>query len=129
MRNLGEIWMLHSVEDDSPRMAVSEIYRNLTVPPADLERKILAARQCGDRFVTVSEFAEVLAKVKRGEACEPNLIAITIDDGFRNIYTEAFPLFKRLQVPFTFYVSTALIEHGFRHCPFQQLEGMMMLCD
>lgn len=125
--NFGEIWMLHSVEDDSPRTETSAIFRRLTVPPADLERRVVETRAAGREFVRMSELVAGLGN--RRENGRPIPVAITIDDGFRNIYTDAFPVFRRLGVPFTFYVSTALIEQGFRDCPYPQLDGMMILCD
>lgn len=112
------IWMLHSVEDDSPRTAASDLYRNLTVPPARLGEFIRAARDAGREFISLSD----MLSGREG-------IVITIDDGLRNIYTTAFPLFRRLDVPFAFFVATDLIEHGFRNCPYAQMDGMMILLD
>ncbi len=122
--NKGLIWMLHSVEDDSPRTARCEIFRNLTVSPACLERKILDARRDGWTFVSGERFL-----TDKHDVAEHRNILITIDDGFRNVYTEAFPLFRRLDVPFVFYLATGLVEKGFRICPYAQLDGMMLLVD
>lgn len=36
--------------------------------------------------------------------------AITFDDVFENIYTNAYPILKRYQVPFTLFVSTGLLD-------------------
>ena len=122
--NKGKIWMLHSVEADSPRTEKCGIFRNLTVSPDCLERKILDARQNGWTFVSGEQFLAA-----KHDGAEHRNILITIDDGFRNIYTEAFPLFKRLNVPFVFYLATGLVEKGFRICPYAQLDGMMLAVD
>lgn len=122
--NKGKIWMLHSVEDDSPRTAKCQIFRNLTVSPACLERKILAAQREGWSFVSGERFL-----ADKHDGAEHWNILITIDDGFRNVYTEAFPLFRRLNVPFVFYLATGLVERGFRICPYAQLDGMMLVID
>ena len=122
--NKGQIWMLHSVEDDSPRTERCEIFRNLTVSPAFLERKIQKARCEGWTFVSGEQFL-----ADKHDAHEHRNILITIDDGFRNIYTEAFPLFRRLNVPFVFYLATGLVEKGFRICKYAQLDGMMLVVD
>jgi len=122
--NKGLIWMLHSVEDDSARTERSEIFRSLTVSPRHLEARIRQARDAGWTFVSGAQF---LADKHDGQ--EHRNILVTVDDGFRNIYTEAFPLLKRLGVPFVFYVATGLIERGFRICPYPQLDGMMAIGD
>ena len=120
----GRIWMLHSVEDDSPRTAKCEIFRSLTVSPACLEQKIAAARREGWTFVSGERF---LADKHDGR--EHRNLLVTVDDGFRNVYTEAFPLFRRLNVPFVFYLATGLVERGFRICPYAQLDGMTLAVD
>jgi peptidoglycan/xylan/chitin deacetylase (PgdA/CDA1 family) len=120
----GLIWMLHSVEDDSPRTERCEIFRNLTVSPAVLERRIAEARADGWTFVSGAKF---LADKRDG--AEHRNILVTIDDGFRNIYENAFPLFRRLGVPFVFYVATGIVENGFRICRYAQLDGMIMAID
>lgn len=122
--NKGLVWMLHSVEADSPRTANCEIFRNLTISPAALEQKIAAARADGWTFVSGAEFLR-----HKRDGAEHKDILITIDDGFRNIYTEAYPLFRRLGVPFVFYVATGLIEKGFRVCRYAQLDGMLLAID
>lgn len=122
--NKGQIWMLHSVEDDSPRTARCKIFRSLTVSPADLERKVLDARRDGWTFVSGERFLE-----EKHDANEHRNVLVTIDDGFRNVYTEAFPLFRRLNVPFVFYLATGLVEKGFRICPYAQLDGMTTVID
>jgi peptidoglycan/xylan/chitin deacetylase (PgdA/CDA1 family) len=37
------------------------------------------------------------------------LVAITFDDGFRSLYTSAYPLMKDMAIPFTLYVTTSII--------------------
>lgn len=110
--------MLHSVEEDSPRTAASELYRSLTVPPSRLEELVAAVRARGREFISLAD----MLSGREG-------VVITADDGFRNIYTCAYPLFRRLGVPFTFFVATDLVEHGFRNCRYAQLDGMMILLD
>ena len=122
--NKGVIWMLHSVESDSARTAASSIFRRLTVSPSMLEAEIVKMRNAGWTFVTAAQFMQ-----NKHDDQEHRNVLITIDDGFRNIYTDAFPLFRKLNVPFVFYVSTGLIEHGFRICQYAQLDGLMAICD
>tara|TARA_B100000795_G_scaffold239743_1_gene201559 strand:- start:92 stop:1051 length:960 start_codon:yes stop_codon:yes gene_type:complete len=39
-----------------------------------------------------------------------NSVAVTFDDGFKNNYTTAVPILKRLNIPATFYVCSGMIE-------------------
>ena len=122
--NKGIVWMLHSVEDDSPRTEASELYRNLTLPPARLEELVAAARGRGATFVSMERF---LADLADGQ--EHRNVLVTIDDGLRNIYTTAFPVFRRLNVPFAFFIATDFVEHGFRNCARAEMDGMMIVID
>lgn len=122
--NKGVIWMLHGVEPDSPRTEASELYRNLTVPPARLEELIVRTREAGGEFVSMKRLVRDLSD---GQAHRD--VLISIDDGFRNIYTDAFPLFRRLNVPFVFFVATDFMEYGFRNCPRAEMDGMMIVLD
>jgi peptidoglycan/xylan/chitin deacetylase (PgdA/CDA1 family) len=40
------------------------------------------------------------------------IVNISFDDGFEDIYTHAFPLFRKYQIPFTIYITTDLIEQN-----------------
>ena len=122
--NKGIVWMLHSVEEDSPRTAASELYANLTLPPARLESLVAEARQHGYTFVSMRRFLSDLA-----DGLEHRNILLTFDDGFRNVYTDAFPLLRRLEVPFVLFVATDFIAHGFRNCARAEMDGMMIVLD
>ncbi len=44
--------------------------------------------------------------LKNGTKLPPRTIAITIDDGYKSIYEEAWPRFKAANIPFTLFIST-----------------------
>lgn len=122
--NKGMIWMLHLIEPDSPRSEKCLLYRNLAVPPSKLEEFIFAARERGYEFVSMKTFL-----AHKADSLPHKDIVITIDDGARSVYTYGFELFKKLNVPFVFYIATSLIEKGFRDCPYAELDGMAILAD
>ena len=93
----GEIWMLHRVCEQ--RSAVKE-QRELEVTPEWLEAEINTYKQKGYRFVSLDDLP-----------CRGPWVVITFDDGYRDNYTLAYPMLKRLGVPFTIYVTTALIDN------------------
>ena len=94
---VGEIWMLHRVVEhrsDKPSQRVLE------VSPEWLEQRILEYKKKGYTFVSID------ALPKQG-----HWVCITLDDGYRDNYTLAYPIFKRLGVPFTVYVTTGFIDN------------------
>ncbi|MBO7257340.1 MAG: polysaccharide deacetylase family protein, partial [Alphaproteobacteria bacterium] len=120
----GIIWGFHCIEPDSHKTTVSNLYRGLTVSPDYLEKLILFAQKQGYQFVSMSQFLKDKADNK-----EHKNIVITIDDGWRNVYTYAYPIFKKYRIPFVFYIATDLIENGFKYCKLPEMDGMTLLCD
>ncbi len=57
-------------------------------------------------FISMDEVAKTLGK---GESFERPSIAITIDDGYRDNYTLAFPILHKLNIPATIYLTSGLI--------------------
>ena len=90
---IGEIWMLHRlVEEPSPDpLAVSVIW---------LEALIEQRRSQGARFIPIGQ-------VDKGR----NWISITFDDGYHDTLSLGLPLFQRLNIPFTVYVTTGFIDN------------------
>lgn len=55
-----------------------------------------------------------LVKGLRGEIrLKPNSIAITVDDGYLDFYTVAYPILKKYQVPATVFVTTKFVDGDF----------------
>jgi peptidoglycan/xylan/chitin deacetylase (PgdA/CDA1 family) len=96
------ILMLHQVNPELPR--AFEPNRILRVTPQFLDRTLTQVRERGFRFVTMSELADHL---DAGLASAPQpLVAVTLDDGYRDNLVHALPVFQRHGVPFTVYVPT-----------------------
>lgn len=66
-----------------------------------------------DEGFTVVDLRTTLAKLQRGEEIADNAVAITFDDGFHNIYDNAWPLLKEYGYPFTLFVATDAIDQGY----------------
>lgn len=124
MLKKGIIWGLHSVEPDSFRRDISPMFNYLNLTPARLEQLIIAARDRGYTFVSLDRFLR-----DKADDQEHKNIVITIDDGWKNIYTYAYPVFKKHNVPFVFYIATDLIENGFNNCRLPEMDGLLLLCD
>lgn len=107
---MGEIWMLHRVAEQRSEKPEQ---RELEVTPDWLEQKILEYRQNGYRFISIDEAAEILQRTQLSTVnCQlSTFVCLTFDDGYRDNYTLAYPMLKRLGVPFTVYISTGYIDN------------------
>ena len=63
-----------------------------------------------DNGFTILPLEEIIASVRTGEALPDYTAAITFDDGYLSVYTEAFPLLAERNWPFTVFVTTGLLE-------------------
>ena len=52
---------------------------------------------------------EIAGRLARGLSLPDNTVAITFDDGFKNVYTTAYPVLQRYRTPFTVYLITSLV--------------------
>lgn len=107
---LGEIWMLHRVVEhrsDDPEQ------RELEITPQFLEQTIIEYQQKGYRFVSINEVVKIIqTKHFSSFTFHPSpFICLTFDDGYHDNYTTALPLLKRLNIPFTIYITTGLIDN------------------
>ncbi|MBP5546206.1 MAG: polysaccharide deacetylase family protein [Bacteroidales bacterium] len=92
--------MLHRVVEnrgDVPKQ------RELEVTPDWLEQKILEYKFKGYTFISLDELPSNFNSHR--------WVCITFDDGYRDNYALAYPLLKKLGVPFTVYVTTGFIDN------------------
>ena len=94
---VGEIWMLHRVVEHVSNVPEQ---KELEVTVAWLEQKINEYRSKGFIFVSIDNLPE-----------HGRWICLTFDDGYRDNYTLAYPMLKRLGVPFTVYVTSGFIDN------------------
>lgn len=59
---------------------------------------------------TVVPLADVVAAMTGGKPLPDRAVAITIDDAYRSVYTEAWPRLKAAGFPFTVFVATSPVE-------------------
>ncbi|MFZ5754021.1 MAG: polysaccharide deacetylase family protein [Bacillota bacterium] len=94
------ILMYHVIED------YSGPYEQLYTEPAVLRRQIAYLKEQGYTAVTV---AEALNHWQKGTPLPAKPVIFTFDDGYRSIYTEAFPILKEYNFRATLYLHTAKI--------------------
>ena len=103
---LGRILMLHRVVEhrsDDPAQ------RELEVTPDFLEQTILDYRQKGYTFIKIDELP--IFNFQFSIFNSSRFVCITFDDGYQDNYDIAYPLLKRLDVPFAVYVTTGFIDN------------------
>lgn len=98
---IGNIYMLHRVSDfEIGRLHPNE---NMKISPAFLEKIIIEYRKYGFDFLSLDEVYSLLkSKVKPHKP----FIVFTLDDGYLDNYTIAYPIFKKYNIPFAIYVAT-----------------------
>ena len=99
---LGRILMLHRVVEQRSKGQNCE----LEITPDFLRQTIEDYRRQGYRFVSIDEVCDIIGK---GRTDQP-FVCLTFDDGYSDNFTIAYPILKRLNVPFAIYVTTGYID-------------------
>ncbi|MGL5020050.1 MAG: polysaccharide deacetylase family protein [Luteolibacter sp.] len=106
-----------AIPDDGIRVAVlgyHDLAENLPetamrIHTAKFRRQMEAIRQSGVKVLTLEEFTAW----KRGDAKIPeNSVMITFDDGWKSVYTDAFPILKEFGFPFTIFLYKNYVDGG-----------------
>jgi len=98
---IATIFMLHRVAPfEEGRLTPNE---NMKVSPEFLENFIITLNKSGYTFISLDELYYILYKQKTVKKC----IVFTLDDGYKDNYEIAYPLFKSYNVPFTVYITTS----------------------
>jgi peptidoglycan/xylan/chitin deacetylase (PgdA/CDA1 family) len=98
---LGHIFMLHRVLPESLRNLYI-INRDLAITPEFLEESINFFRGQGYVFLSLDEVSQILSS---GHRPKHKFICFTLDDGYRDNLEFGFPIFQKLGVPITIYVT------------------------
>lgn len=114
---VGEIWCLHRV---LPERSMFKSNRDLEITPAYLEKLIQDKRSQGFRFVDM----DTIVAVANGKQKGRRLAHVTFDDGFADVFANAYPILKKHQIPFTLYVTTDMPD-GKADLWWYQLETMV----
>jgi len=85
------------------------------------EQQLIFLKNNGYQAITVSQ---LLNCIDNGVFPEKPVL-ITIDDGFKSAYTQAFPLLKKYQIPATFYLYVDFINNGPNQLSWIEVEEMI----
>lgn len=102
LRGMGTIFMLHRVrEPDDTDFAPNRI---LEITPRFLEDVFYRVHERGMVCVTLDE---AVRRIAEGDTSE-RFVTFTLDDGYKDNFTVAAPIFERYRIPFTVYLATDL---------------------
>jgi peptidoglycan/xylan/chitin deacetylase (PgdA/CDA1 family) len=78
----------------------------VTVTDPDLFKRLLKyVRSLGYRFVPLERIIESTSKPR-----PERVAAITFDDGFKDLFQNAYPILKKLAIPFTLFLTTSTVD-------------------
>jgi biofilm PGA synthesis lipoprotein PgaB len=98
----GVIFMYHHVANGTPA--------STSIAPEVFAEQMSFLEREGFEVVPLIDLLEALAD---GRALPPDSVAITFDDGYRSVLTEALPLLESRGWPFTVFVNTDAIDAGY----------------
>lgn len=113
----GAILMLHRVGPVADGLSINGF---LSVCPAFLDRLLAALKRDGFVFCAMDE---VLDRMKSGHTDE-RFLAVTLDDGYRDNFVSAAPVFEAHDVPYTIYVCPGFVE-GYAHLWWENLSTVI----
>jgi peptidoglycan/xylan/chitin deacetylase (PgdA/CDA1 family) len=123
-RGLGAIFMLHHVLPADRAKGGFAPNAGLEVTPEFLDAVIGHVKRAGYRLASLDEAVEV---VKRGREKRP-LAVFTLDDGYRDNYLHAWPVFRAHHCPFTIFVAPAITD-GISELWWKTLEHIIAASD
>ncbi len=105
------------IPDDGVRVAVLGYHEfSETLPetamrirPSKFRQQMESIRQLGLKVITLEEF---IAWKDHGKEIPPKSILLTFDDGWKSVYTDAYPILKELRYPFTLYLYKNYVDGG-----------------
>lgn len=103
--NVGVVFMLHRVcEHCKGHLRPNE---DLKISPSQLQRIIEKYKKADFAFLSLDEIYDIMMAKK--EIDKP-FISFTLDDGYLDNYTNAYPVFKKNNIPFCIFVATDFID-------------------
>lgn len=97
------VLMYHRVSTLTDRESRSPLIRDLTVSPEDFENQIKYLAENGFTFLLARE---VEAALRQGRSLPERAVAITLDDGYRDNFSNVFPILRKYGARATVFLVT-----------------------
>lgn len=119
-----------AVPDDGIRVSVigyHDLAENLPetamrIHPSKFRKQMEAIRQLGIKVITMDEF---MAWKKNGTRIPEKSILITFDDGWKSVYTDAFPVLREFGYPYTLFLYKNYVDGGGRALTTPMIQEMI----
>lgn len=82
--------------------------KNMAITPTELKREINELKNQGYEFVFIKEIPKLLHMKTPPTG---KFVAITFDDGYKDFYTDAFPVIKETSVKATVFIISGFVNH------------------
>ena len=83
------------------------IRKSLNIPPYVFVKQIETLKNAGYTFITASELSDIMDG-KKGAPQKP--IIISFDDGYRDFYTDVFPILKKYKIKAVAYIVSGFLD-------------------
>lgn len=102
---MATIFMLHRVHPlDDAKLSPNE---DMKISPEFLDQFIVELKHEGFEFISLDKLHKLL---EQDQVVEKKIL-FTLDDGYRDNFEIAYPIFKKHRVPFTIYLTTSMPEN------------------
>jgi peptidoglycan/xylan/chitin deacetylase (PgdA/CDA1 family) len=103
--NIGVVFMLHRVSEYEKGRLISN--EDLKISPSFLQKVISKYKKAGFDFLSLDDIYDLINQ--RRKSSRP-FVSFTLDDGYLDNYTNAYPIFKKNKVPFCIFTTTDFID-------------------
>ncbi|MBX3743056.1 MAG: polysaccharide deacetylase family protein [Akkermansiaceae bacterium] len=94
----------------------------MRIRTSKFRQQMEALRQMG---LTVISMGDFIAWKKGEKTLPPKCVVITLDDGWKSVYTDAFPILKEYKYPFTLYLYKSYVDGGGKALTTGMIEEML----
>ncbi len=105
----------HDLAENQPETA-------MRIKPSKFRQQMEVIRQLGLSVISLEDF---IAWKKGEKQIPPKSVLLTFDDGWKSVYTDAFPILKEYKYPFVLYLYKNYVDGGGRSVTTAMVNEMM----
>ena len=109
----ASVLLYHHVSSKTPK--------STSVTVAQFEQHLTLIEELGLEVVPLTTITDA---IKNNQPVSNNWVAITFDDGYRNVYDNAFPILKAKKMPFTVFVNPQMVKPSKLYMDWAQLKEL-----